>query len=101
MTTVQILAVLTPVAAFAFMGAIALLERRFDRAPVAVSNPPGSRTFVTSIIHDKIRSVNLETLMAYKVVGHDLAKGEDGNHGDLDDALADLDKAIAAKQPKK
>jgi hypothetical protein len=35
MTTIQILAVLTPVAAFAFMGAIALFERRYDRAPAA------------------------------------------------------------------
>jgi hypothetical protein len=98
MTTVQILAVLTPVAAFAFMGAIALLERRFDRAPVAVSNPLGLRGV---IIRDKIKSVSLETLMAYRTVGHDLAKGKDGNHRDLQDALADLDKAIAAKQHKK
>jgi hypothetical protein len=97
MTTVQILAVLTPVAAFAFMGAIALFERRFDRAPVGVSNPPRLGTF---IIRDKIMSASLETLKAYSTVGHDLTKGKDGN-GDLHDALADLDKAIAAKQSKK
>jgi hypothetical protein len=98
MTTVQLLAVLTPVAAFAFMGVIALFERRFDRAPVAVSNPPWLRG---GIIRDKLTSANLETLMAYRTVGHDLAKGKDGNDGDLRDALADLDKAIAAKQSRK
>jgi hypothetical protein len=98
MTTVQILAVLTPVAAFAFMGAIALLERRFDRAPAAASSPLGLRTAV--IIRDKIMSANLETLTAYRTVGHDLAQGKDGNDGDLHGALADLDKAIAAKQKK-
>jgi hypothetical protein len=97
MTTVQILTVLTPVAAFAFMSAIALFERRFDRAPEAVSNSPGLRGV---IIRDKLMSANLETLMAYRVVGHDLAKGKDGNDGDLHGALADLDKAIAAKQKK-
>ena len=97
MTTVQILAVLTPVAAFAFMGAIALFERRLDRAPAAASNPPGLGTI---IIRGKIRSANLETLMAYRTVTHDLAKGKDGHDGDLQGALADLDKAIAAKQKK-
>jgi hypothetical protein len=57
--------------------------------------------FDTLIIRDKIKSVNLETLMAYRTVGYDLAKGKEGNHGELDDALADLDKAIAAKQRMK
>ena len=33
MTTVQILAVVTPVMAAIFMGFIALIERRYDRAP--------------------------------------------------------------------
>jgi hypothetical protein len=97
MTTVQILAVLTPVAAFAFMSAIALFERRFDRAPGAVSKALGLRG---AIIRGKLRSANLETLLAYKVVGHDLAKGKDGHDGDLHGALADLDKAIATKQKK-
>jgi hypothetical protein len=52
------------------------------------------------IIRDKIKTANLETLIAYSKVGHDLAKGKDGHDGDLDGALADLDKAIAAKQKK-
>jgi hypothetical protein len=52
------------------------------------------------ILRDKIKSADLETLMAYSKVGHDLAKGKDGHDGDLDGALADLDKAIAAKQKK-
>ena len=52
------------------------------------------------IIRDKIKSASLETLMAYRTVGHDLAKGKDGHDGDLHGALADLDKAIAAKQKK-
>jgi hypothetical protein len=33
MTTVQILAVSTPIMAFLFMGLIALIERRYDGAP--------------------------------------------------------------------
>jgi hypothetical protein len=33
MTTAQILAVSTPIVAFLFMGLIALIERRYDRAP--------------------------------------------------------------------
>jgi hypothetical protein len=45
MTTVQILAVSTPVIAFLFMGLIALIERRYDRAPAVtprneISAPP-------------------------------------------------------------
>ena len=40
MTTVQILAVSTPVVAFLFMGLIALIERRYDRAPAAAPGKP-------------------------------------------------------------
>jgi hypothetical protein len=50
------------------------------------------------IMRDKIKSASLETLEAYSKVGHDLAKGTDGHDGDLHGALADLDKAIAAKK---
>jgi hypothetical protein len=52
------------------------------------------------ILRDKIKSASLETLLAYRTVGQDLAKGKDGHDGDLQGALADLDKAIAAKQKK-
>jgi hypothetical protein len=52
------------------------------------------------ILRDKIKSANLETLIAYRTVAQDLAKGKDGHDGDLHGALADLDKAIAAKQKK-
>jgi hypothetical protein len=52
------------------------------------------------ILRDKIKSANLETLLAYRTVAQDLAKGKDGHDGDLHGALADLDKAIAAKQKK-
>jgi hypothetical protein len=52
------------------------------------------------IIRDKLKSANLETLKAYRTVAQDLAKGKDGHDGDLHGALADLDKAIAAKQKK-
>jgi hypothetical protein len=41
MTTIQMLAVSTPIVAFLFMGLIALIERRYDRAPaVAPGQPP-------------------------------------------------------------
>jgi hypothetical protein len=53
------------------------------------------------IMRDRIKSASLETLMAYRTVGQDLAKGKDGHDGDLQGALADLEKAIEAKQPKK
>jgi hypothetical protein len=36
MTALQLLALSMPVMAFVFMGAIALVERRFDRAPTSV-----------------------------------------------------------------
>ncbi len=52
------------------------------------------------IMRDKIKSASLETLLAYRTVGQDLVKGKDGHDGDLHGALADLDKAIAAKQKK-
>jgi hypothetical protein len=52
------------------------------------------------ILRDKIKTADLATLQAYSKVGHDLAKGKDGHDGDLHGALADLDKAIAAKQKK-
>jgi hypothetical protein len=52
------------------------------------------------IMRDKIKTASLETLLAYRTVGQDLAKGKDGHDGDLHGALADLDKAIAAKQKK-
>ena len=53
------------------------------------------------ILRDKIKSASLETLIAYRTVAQDLAKGKDGHDGDLQGALGDLDKAIAAKQSKK
>jgi hypothetical protein len=43
MTTVQILAVSTPIMAFLFMGLIALIERRYDRAPAVAPGQPGSK----------------------------------------------------------
>jgi hypothetical protein len=50
------------------------------------------------IIRDKCKSSDLETLKAYKVVGHDLLK--DHKDKDLEDALKDLDKTIASKGKK-
>lgn len=53
------------------------------------------------VIRDKIKSAGLETLQAYRTVAHDMLK--DGTHvddSDLRASLADLDKAIAAKQSK-
>jgi hypothetical protein len=48
------------------------------------------------IIRDKCKSADLDTLKAYKVVGHDLLKGHSGaDADDLKAALKDLDQAIA------
>jgi hypothetical protein len=53
------------------------------------------------IIRDKCKSSDLETLKAYKVVGHDLLKGHTGTDAkDLEEALKDLDKAIAKHHGK-
>jgi hypothetical protein len=52
------------------------------------------------VIRDKTKSADLATLQAYRTVAHDLLKGTDGDDGDLRASLGDLDKAIAAKQPK-
>jgi hypothetical protein len=57
-----------------------------------------SRQLYGVTIRDKIKTADLATLQAYSKVGHDLAKGKDGYDGDLQGALADLDKAIAAKK---
>jgi hypothetical protein len=43
MTTVQILAVSTPIMALLFMGLIALIERRYDRAPAAAPGEAAER----------------------------------------------------------
>jgi hypothetical protein len=42
MTNLEILAVLTPVMAFLFMGLIALVERHYDRAPAIGPGRPKS-----------------------------------------------------------
>jgi hypothetical protein len=48
------------------------------------------------IIRDKCKSADLDTLKAYKVVGHDLLKGHSGDDADdLKAALKELDQAIA------
>jgi hypothetical protein len=48
------------------------------------------------IIRDKCKTADVETLKAYKVVGHDLLKDHKGDDAkDLAEALKDLDKAIA------
>jgi hypothetical protein len=40
MTTIQMLAVSTPIIGFLFMGLIALVERRYDRAPAVAPGQP-------------------------------------------------------------
>jgi hypothetical protein len=54
------------------------------------------RPFYGSMIRDKCKSADVETLKAYKVVGHDILKDHTGADAkDLAEALKDLDKAIA------
>jgi hypothetical protein len=53
------------------------------------------------IIRDKCKSADLDTLKAYKIVGHDLLNDHSGpDADDLKAALKDLDAAIAAKGKK-
>jgi hypothetical protein len=50
------------------------------------------------IIRDKCKSADLNTLKAYKTVGHDLLKDHHGSDvDDLKASLKELDAAIAAK----
>ena len=48
-------------------------------------------------VRDRIKSANLETLKAYKIVAHDLLKTGDADDGQLRAALGDLEKALATK----
>ena len=53
------------------------------------------------IIHDKCKTADLSMLHAYRTVANDLLKGASGPAADeLKASLGELDKAIAAKQPK-
>ena len=60
---------------------------------MAASGSGTIRPLYGVIIHDKCKSADLATLKAYKIVGHDLLK--DHKDKDLEDALKELDKAIA------
>ena len=51
------------------------------------------------IIRDRCKSADAATLKAYKVVAQDMLKGLKGEDAkDLEDALKDVDKALAAKK---
>jgi hypothetical protein len=53
------------------------------------------------IIHDKCKTADLSTLQAYRTVATDLLKDASGPAADeLKASLIELDKAIAAKEPK-
>jgi hypothetical protein len=50
------------------------------------------------IIRDKIKTADKATLQAYRTVGHDLlTTAGDADDGQLREALADLDQALATK----
>ena len=50
------------------------------------------------MIRDRIKSADLATLHAYRLVAEDLLKSGDGDDGQLRDSLQDLQAAIKAKQ---
>jgi len=53
------------------------------------------------VIRDKCKTADLSMLQSYRTVAHDLLKGASGPAADeLKASLGELDKAIAAKQPK-
>jgi hypothetical protein len=53
------------------------------------------------IIHDKCKTADVSTLKAYRTVANDLLKGASGPAADeLKASVGELDKAIAAKEPK-
>jgi uncharacterized protein DUF1843 len=54
------------------------------------------------VIRDKCKSADVDTLKAYKTVAEDLLKDHDGADAkDLQEALKELDTAIASKYVKK
>jgi hypothetical protein len=54
------------------------------------------------VIRDKCKSSDVATLMAYKTVAEDLLKDHAGDDAkDLQEAVKELDKAIASKYAKK
>ncbi len=54
------------------------------------------------VIRDKCKSADVETLKAYKTVAQDLLKDVKGDDAkDLQDAVKELDHAIAGKHGKK
>jgi hypothetical protein len=65
---------------------------------MAASGSGTIRPLYGVIIRDKCKSSDLDTLKAYKVVGHDMLK--DHKDKDLEDALKELDKAIASHGKK-
>ena len=53
------------------------------------------------ILRDKIKTANMDTLLAYRTVAHDLLSDNKGGHDeDLRAALVDLETALKAKQTK-
>ena len=53
------------------------------------------------IIHDKCQTADVITLKAYRTVANDMLKDASGPAADeLKASVSELDKAIAAKEPK-
>ncbi len=76
---------------------IAFTARNQQKEQRMASSGSGTiRPLYGVIIRDKCKSADLDTLKAYKIVGHDLLKSHSGaDADDLKEALKDLDKAIA------
>ena len=61
----------------------------------------GIRPLYGVVIGEKCKTADLSTLKAYRTVANDLLKGASGPGADeLRASLGDLDKAIAAQEPK-
>jgi hypothetical protein len=68
---------------------------------MSYSGSGGIQPLYGAVIRDKCKTADLDTLKAYKIVGHDLLKNHSGpDAADLKAALKDLDTTIAAKGKK-
>jgi hypothetical protein len=86
---------------FATGGAAARRPGEQNEEEFMATQSGGIQPLYGVVIRDKCKTADLSMLQAYRTVAHDLLKGASGPAADeLKASLGELDKAIAAKQPK-
>jgi hypothetical protein len=94
-------AVVRALASFATGGAAVRRAGERNEEEFMATQSGGIQPLYGVIIRDKCKTADLSMLQAYRTVAHDLLKDASGPAADeLKASLTELDKAIAAKQPK-